>query len=117
MKTQNIRELLQAFSIEYLQGREILRGTSNQLKALSISPLIALMRENSIDRLEFPDRNWFLDIEGNFSNPASSELKEGNISELSSPGSVFNLTNTTINPYFQGYTAAADNERQIEEAE
>ena len=117
MKTQNIREFLQAFSVEDLQGRGILRGASNQLKALSISPLITLMRENSIDQLEFPDRNWFLDIEGNFSNPASSELKEGNISELSNPGSVFNLTNTAINPYFQGYTVAAGNEQQIEEAE
>lgn len=117
MKTQNIREFLLAFSIEYLKEREILRGASNQLKALSINPLITLMRENNIDRLEFPDRNWFLDIGGNFSNPASSELKEGNISELSNPGSVFNLTNTIINPYFQGYAVAADNEREVEEAE
>ena len=119
MKTQNIREFLQAFSVEDLQGRGILRGASNQLKASSISPLITLMRENSIGRLEFPDRNWFLDIEGNFSNPASSELKEGNISDLSNPGSVFNLTNTTINPCFQGYAYAVDtdNEREIEEAE
>jgi len=75
-----------------------------------------LMQEHSVDRLEFPDRNWYLDINANFSNPSSLELKEGNVSALSNPGSVFNYTNTTINPYFQGYEVAADIEREVDEA-
>lgn len=74
------------------------------------------MQEHSVDRLEFPDRNWYLDINANFSNPSSLELKEGNVSALSNPGSVFNYTNTTINPYFQGYEVAADIEREVDEA-
>lgn len=116
MNAQNIRDFLLSFSVEHLKELGILRGASNQLKAFSIDPLMALMRENSIDRLEFPDRNWFFDIDGNFSNPASSELKEGNISTLTNPGSVFLRTNTTINPYYQEYAVAADNEREAEEA-
>ncbi|MBD3340984.1 MAG: DUF91 domain-containing protein [Candidatus Lokiarchaeota archaeon] len=117
MKTQNVRDFLSRFSVEELKDRGILRGISNQLKALSVEPLIELMRENGLERLDFPDRNWYLDDHANFSNPASSELKEGNVSALSNPGAVFNLTNSIINPYFQGYSVAADTEREVDEAE
>jgi len=117
MKTKNIAEFLQGFFVEELRERGILRGVSNQLKGLSIDPLIALMQEHGVQRLEYPSRNWFLDIEGNFRNPTSDELKEGKVTDLSNPGSVFNYTNTTINPYYEGSYAVTETEKQLEEAE
>jgi hypothetical protein len=115
MTTQNIIEFLQAFGVEDLKNRGILNGTSNQLKGTSVDPLIALMRERGVDRLECPSRNWFLGIEGDFGNPASQELKEGRITDLSNPGSVFSYTNTTINPYYDGSRMGAGSETQLEE--
>jgi hypothetical protein len=119
MTTKNVTDFLQGFSIEDLKDRGVLRGTSNQLKALSIGPLIALMKEHSVDSLEYPSRNWFLDVEGNFKNPASQELKEGKITDLSNLGSVFSYTNTTINPYYEGshVSTETESETQLEEAE
>jgi hypothetical protein len=102
MKTKNIVEFLLQFSVETLKDRGILRGISNQLKGTSIDPLITLMREQLVDRLEYPSRNWFLDVEGNFRNPASQELEGGRVTDLSNPGCVFSYTNTTMNPYFDG---------------
>jgi hypothetical protein len=56
MTTKNVTEFLQNFSVEDLKEAGILRGISNQLKGTSIDPLIALMREHGVDRLEYPDR-------------------------------------------------------------
>ena len=116
MKTKNITEFLQGFSVEELREHGILRGTSNQLKGLSIDPLIALMQKHGVERLEYPSRNWFLDIEGNFSNPTSEEQREGKVTDLSNPGSVFNYTNTTINPYYEAHDSTKP-EKEKEEAE
>ena len=117
MTTKNIREFLQAFSVEELKERGILRGTSNLLKGISIDPLITLMQEYSVKQLEYPERNWFLDVEGNFRTHASAELKDVKVAHLSNPGSVFNYTNTTINPYYQGPPPEPDGETAVEEAE
>ena len=115
MTAQNISEFLQQFSVETLKDRGILKGPSNQLKGTSVDPLIALMREHHVDRLECPSRNWFLDVEGNFRNPASQELKEGRVTDLSNPGRVFSYTNTTMNPYYDGSGVDAGSEIQQEE--
>ena len=117
MTTRNIREFLEALPFEELKERGILRGLSNQLKGLSLSPLIFLMQEHGVERLEYPPRNWFLDIQGNFKNPGSEELREGKVTDLSNPGSVFNLTNTILNPYYQGIGTATEVEKKLEEAE
>ena len=117
MTTKNIREFLESLPEEELKERGILRGLSNQLKGLSLGPLIFLMQEHGVERLEYPPRNWFLDIQGNFKNPGSEELKEGKVTDLSNPGSVFNLTNTILNPYYQGIGTATEVEKKLEEAE
>jgi hypothetical protein len=117
MTTKNVTEFLQNFSVEDLKEAGILRGISNQLKGTSIDPLIALMREHGVDRLEYPDRKWFLDVERNFRNPTSQDLKEGRVTDLSNPGSVFTGTNATINPYYGGSQTATESETQLEDAE
>ncbi len=121
MTTKNVREFLQGFSAEELKNRKILRGETNQLKGTSVEALLDLMKEQGVTRLESPDHDWYLDEERRFSNRWSGDIKEGNIDDLERFGSVFNLTNNSINPYFKGYagTGAADIEgaEGTEEAE
>jgi hypothetical protein len=116
MTTKNIREFLESLPEEELKERGILRGPSNQLKGISLDPLILLMQEHGVERLEYPPRNWFLDIQGNFKNPGSEELREGKVTDLSNPGSVFNLTNTILNPHYHGI-GPAEVEKKLDEAE
>lgn len=117
MTTRNIREFLESLPIDELKERRILRGQSNQLKGLSLDPLISLMQEHGVERLEYPPRNWFLDIHGNFKNPGSEELREGKVTDLSNPGSVFNYMNTILNPYYRYQDPPTDVEEILEEAE
>jgi len=121
MTTKNAFDFLQGFSAAELSQRGILRGASNQLKSLSLSPLIALMQEHGVNRLEDTKSDWFLDVEGNFKNSKSTESKQGNITDLSNPGNVFNYKNPTINPYYLGYSQGLridmEGEAQQEEAE
>jgi hypothetical protein len=117
MITKNVREFLLGFSTEELKDRGVLRGTLNQLRAQSVDPLITLMQEQNVERLEYPEHNWYLDVKGNFRNPRSGELKEGKIINLSNPGSVFDLANTTINPFYQSSNQESETPREIEEAE
>jgi hypothetical protein len=96
MSTNNVFDFLKARSQADLKQRGILRGITNQLKSQSVDPLIMLMRECGINRLEYPELNWFLDVEGNFKNLTSAELKEGRIVDLSNRGNVFNYKNSYI---------------------
>ena len=116
MTTKNIREFLDSLSVDELKERGILRGPSNQLMGISLDPLNRLMQEHGIERVEYPPSNWFLDIQGNFKNPGSAELKEGKVTDLSNPGSVFNSMNTTLNPHY-GRDTTVEIEKKLEEAE
>jgi len=97
---ENIRDFLLRFTEEELEDRDILRGQDNLLKGTSIDHLIALMKEHNIDKLEFPGRNWFLDVDYNFNNPRSLESAT-NVYQLSMRGEVFRSQNRHINPYFE----------------
>ena len=68
------------------------------LMGRSVQPLLALMREKGVTRVESATHDWFLDQNRTFRNQRSDEQKEGNIADLQRPGSVFNYTNTSINP-------------------
>ena len=48
MTTKNIREFLESLPEEELKERGILRGPSNQLKGISLDPLILLMQEHGV---------------------------------------------------------------------
>ncbi|GAB6139773.1 hypothetical protein JCM14076_05020 [Methylosoma difficile] len=103
MTTKNAHDFLNEFTVQELKERGILRGETNQLKNISVVPLLTLMQENQIARLEHTQLDWFLDVEGNYKNPRTPDSKEGNYMEMSNPGKVFDYMNTTINPHYQGY--------------
>ena len=117
MTTRNVKEFLQEYSAGELNGPGILRGTSNMLQGLSVEPLIALMKESGVQKLEFPPIGWSLDTEYNFRNRFSpEELKEGKVQELAKMGSGFTRTNVHINPHYLGAFLAPEAEEEIEEA-
>lgn len=98
----DVNEFLKQFSAEELASRGILRGGSRLLNNGSVSPLIELMAERGISRLEAPERRWFLTANREFQNPYSMEAKSGRVEELANPGNVFNEQNTSINPHYAG---------------
>lgn len=102
---EDIRAFLSKFSVEELEGQNILvpsRLWGYLLRAASVDPLIELMRKHSVTRLEAIERNWFLTSEYEFQNPWSAEYRHGDARQLKKPGNVFNEQNRHINPYFRG---------------
>ncbi|MCX7096546.1 MAG: endonuclease NucS [Methylococcales bacterium] len=103
MTTKNAYDFFSGFTAQELKQLGILRGGTNVLKNTSVDPLLALMKESQITRLEDKQLDWFLDVEGNFKNPKSHGSKEGNYLQLTNPiGYVFDYVNTTINPHYLG---------------
>ena len=102
MKAMNIREFLKQFSAEELISKGILRKNNRLLNNESVLPLISLMDSQGVTRLEAPARRWFLTSDGEFQNPRSNESKSSRVESLNNLGSVFNLQNTSINPYYGG---------------
>lgn len=99
---KDIREFLEEFTVEELVDRGVLRGETYQLRGTSIGPLQDLMREYNVERLVAANRNWFLGVDGEFSNSGSDEeIKTGNVSQLQKKGNVFNEQNPAINPFFK----------------
>lgn len=110
---ENIRVFLQKFSTSELKQRGILQEKErNLLRHDSIKPLIGLMKEHNIDRLEYPDKNWFFDINGNFKNSSSPTDKEGNIKNLDNPGNIFQGMNPTINPHYKNKTVGRHSQKE-----
>lgn len=101
METRGIREFLMMFKLDALEGRGILNYCDHRLNNLSLKPLMQLMREHGVQRLEYPRDHWHLDASGAFANPGSTSIKAGLISELSNPGEVFSYRNVTLNPYYR----------------
>jgi len=117
MTTRDVREFLGSFDVKDLTKRGILRGTSNLLTGRSLRPLMDLMVERGVTRLESPDHDWYLDVkEGRYRNMYSFEEKEGNIDGVIKPGTVFNLMNVHINPYYR-YIENGTNGDEQEKAE
>ncbi len=110
MATRNIKEFLEEFTLADLKRRGVLKG--KLLKGKSVEPLIDLMRECGVERVEYPDADWFLDTEGKFMNPYSPEQKKGKTDELSKMGSVFTRTNSVLNPHCQEGTEQEDEEAE-----
>lgn len=115
MATKDTREFLESFPADDLKDRHILSGPRNLLMGRSVQPLLTLMKEQGISRLESPAHDWFLDGQGEFRNNKSAERKEGNIVDLQKLGSVFNYMNAAINPHFRNIETEI--EEELEEAE
>ncbi len=106
----DIKEFLRQFTSEELTNKGILRGNDNRLNNESIQPLIELMKEEGIEKLDYPNAKWYFDINGNFKNPKSKEkIKEGKIDDLGNEGEVFTGQNTTINPFYRNREIDDDN--------
>ena len=91
--TENIRDFLLRFPEPELVNRGILRGQARLLQLTSVDPLVALMKEQSVEELRCQDCTWFLDKEGNFNNP-------------NNPDNVFDYQNVHLNPHYRGYRTA-----------
>ena len=102
MAETHITEFLSRFSVDELVRKGVLRGRRRLLNARSVSPLIELMADHDVTRLEAAERGWSLTAGGEFQNPLSSEAKSGRIHELENPGNVFSYQNTSINPHYDG---------------
>ena len=102
--TEDIRDFLRRFPADDLENRGILipdKSYTYLLRAPTVNPLIVLMQEQGITRLEARDLNWFLTADRQFRNPKSDEGKEGCVDELSNRGNVFNWQNRSLNPFFK----------------
>ena len=100
---EDIRTFLNRFTLEELESKHVLQPDpryGSLLRARSVNPLIELMRERDVARLEAPERDWFLSSDYEFQNPRSTEHIRGDLRQLSNPGSVFNEQNRYINPFF-----------------
>lgn len=110
---RDIREFLEEIGEDILEARGVLRPDPRfeyLLNNKSVAPLLRLMDERSVTRLVEEDRNWFLTHDGEFKNPRSEELKEGNVRDLENPGNVFNEQNRHINPFFKGKSKESSGE-------
>jgi hypothetical protein len=103
----NIREFLLTISENELQETGVL-SNRNLLQGTSITPLLELMKSKNIQRVEFPEIKWFLEVDGQFSNPYSPKIKNGNVEEIE-PGHLFSYTNKDINPYFKSPKKSSEN--------
>lgn len=102
---ENIRDFLIRFTEEELAGRGIiLKGPRRLLQNPSVDPLIALMKEQNVQKLECPDCTWFLDVERNFHNPNTNN-----------PDSVFDYQNVHLNPHYRGYRPPDSTEQDEDE--
>ena len=89
---QDVRAFLMYFGEDELRKRGILRLNKvykNLLSKLSIEPLLALMREKGVTRLEWCGGSWRLTADGYFANTRARQMQVGHISELDNPGEVF----------------------------
>ena len=60
MTEMDVREFLNGFQAEELAGKGILNGGTRLLNNGSVEPLIALISEHGVSRLEAPERGWSL---------------------------------------------------------
>lgn len=100
MKKVHIRDFLSQFSVDELTSMGVLARDRRLLNNRSLDPLMKLMTDQGITRLEAAERDWFLTSDGEFRNPQSDEAKSGRFQDLTNPGNVFNYQNTSINPHY-----------------
>ncbi len=113
--TVDVREFLALFPVEDLATTGILRGATRLLNFMSIDPLLALMPERGVLRIEPQDRGWFLTTTGEFSNPLSAEAGSGRVDDLGQRGNLFNFQNRSINPHYSRLTSSQQEELEVAE--
>jgi type I restriction-modification system DNA methylase subunit len=103
--SMDVTEFLLSVQEWELKSRGILNTVKNLLNSNSVEPLILLMKEKNITKLTGPG-SWFIDNNYNFVNNKSKEIKLGSLikDDVSRKGVVFDLQNSTLNPYFKKET-------------
>lgn len=99
----NIYDFLQNIGEDELINREVLNTKRNLLNNKSVGPLIKLMKEKNISRLEFYERNslkWFLQTDGQFMNAYGGFSRVSNGKSLANHGDIFLKANNVINPFY-----------------
>ena len=86
--------------MQKLRNKYVLNGQQNLLNTKSVYPLLKLMKDSGVEKLYFNRLRWFLDSDGNFSNPKAKYIKSGNVKKITKKGDIFTLTNISINPYY-----------------
>ncbi|PKB72694.1 MAG: hypothetical protein BZY75_05565 [SAR202 cluster bacterium Io17-Chloro-G7] len=117
---EDVRTFLSRFTVEELVAHGALQTSPRWgylLRAASVTPLVDLMKKESVSKLEAIDRDWFLTSEYEFRNPQSTEFSSGDARQLSNPGNVFWLQNRHLNPYFMKTDAADVGEADGETSE
>ena len=94
----DIREFLRRFSAAELVDRKIL-SKDHYLWGLSAKPLTELMTEYGIARLEAKERNWFLNVDGTWSNPGSKSSTGQKAGDMDMVRGIFNAQNSHLNPF------------------
>ena len=103
MKEMDIGDFLNQFTDEELGERSVLRGDTRMLTNLSVMPLIELMAEQEVTRVEDSENDWFLTSSGEFNNPSSKKAQSGNIEDTASHAHVFTGQNASNNPHYTHY--------------
>ena len=103
MKTvMNPIDFFKAVGYNKLRERGILNGKRNLLNGRSVHPLVILMKQLGVEKLQHGE--WFFDIEYNFRNPKAKETVfhygKHNLLEVRK-GVVFEGQNKLINPYYR----------------
>ena len=117
----DVRDFLKEIGFQELLERKILSPwkredvTYFRLNGNSYTPLLNMMNQVGVTRLEQREHDWYLTSDGKFKNPNSKEVKEGRVSELSTPRHVFRHGFETINPYYYGSpaTEASDDSTEL----
>ena len=94
----DIREFLRRFSAAELTERKILTK-DHYLWGPGVKPLTELMTEHGIARLEAKERNWFLNVDGTWSNPGSKSSTGQKAGDMNMVRGLFNDQNSHLNPF------------------
>lgn len=97
---ENISSFLGAFELYELASMGIINGGKRILTGASVAPLIRLMDQKGVARLEFGD-NWSLDAgAGSFRNRYAGYDGPAALADAVTPGEVFRGANRHINPFY-----------------
>ena len=91
--------------MDELDNKGILRGDTRQLTNWSVTPLIELMIEQGVTRVENSENDWFLTSGGAFNNPSSNGAQFGNVEDTANHAHVFTGQNASSNPHYAYYKA------------
>ena len=101
---REVIDFLTEVSIDELVSRRVVSPYGRYgyvLQGRNVAALIRLMRDRGVTKLTSAEWDWYLGVDGTFSNPGSREFKSGAVERLDHPGNVFRGQNVHINPHYE----------------